>query len=367
MSRMLGKQDLKEIIYGATFLGAGGGGPLSLALKMLDRLEAKGRKIELELINIDEMTEDDYAVSVVCVGSPSTWLDADLGPGGICSLEAFQRAYEMEGKNVRYLYPIEIGAVNLFMPMLVSILLDEDPKKRLAIIDADGCGRAVPELSTSLNSARGFLPCPMGLGSYEGDKLIAYPTSNAQAETIARNLSAAFGMQVGLSSWAMRREDMYDNLVPNSITNCQSIGRILLKAMEEKTDIVGEIGKTMEIRMACRGKITKIDLKMENGFDYGTTTIEGIDGRCYFIDFQNENLLMRDKEGKVYLTVPELICVLQEDTCLPLTNAETREGMEVLVSFMPAYRQWWNEDKGAYRCWDHLLKDISYRGKMVRF
>lgn len=58
---------------------------------------------------------------------------------------------------------------------------------------------------------------------------------------------------------------------------------------------------------------------------------------------------------------------MEADTCLPLTNAETREGMEVLVAFMPAYGQWWNEDKAAYHCWDHLLEGISYKGDMIRF
>lgn len=368
MSRTLRKQDIKEIIYGATFLGASGGGPLTLALQILDKLEKDGVNIELELMNIDEMTEKEYALAIVGVGSPVKWLgEVNLGPDGIASFEAFTTAYAQEGKTVKYLYPIEIGAFNIFMPMLISMLMEKEPTKRLPVIDADGCGRAVPELATSLNSARGFCPSPMGLGSAAGDKIIAYPVSNAHAEDIARNLCSAFGMKIVLSSWAMLRNEMYDNLVPGSITNCQNVGKIILKAMEGGTDIIGEIAKTMKVREACRGKITSIETKSENGFDFGTTTIEAKDGKRYFIDFQNENLLMRDEDGKVYLTVPELICIMETGTCLPLTNAETKEGMEVLVALMPAYSQWWNEDKAAYHCWDHLLEGISYKGNMIRF
>ena len=46
--RKLHKQDIVEILYGATLLGAGGGGSLCFGLDMLKKLEKTGEIIELE-------------------------------------------------------------------------------------------------------------------------------------------------------------------------------------------------------------------------------------------------------------------------------------------------------------------------------
>jgi len=369
MGRILNVQDFKEIIVGATFLCAGGGGPLSLALKMLEDLKEMNTDLSVELISAEEIGPADLAVSVVCVGSPKVWLEtnANLGTGAVNSFKAFKEEYARQGKSVQYLYPIEIGAVNLFVPLMVAILLDADPKKRPVIIDADGCGRAVPELATCLVSARGIVPSPMGLCSGEGDRIIAYPAGNESAEAIARNICTAFGMKVGLCSWVLNRNEIIENLVPNTITNCQNVGKMLLTAQEFGGDIFAEMSKTMEIRPICHGRVLDIESKSEGGFDFGTTTIADDNGNLYYIDFQNENILMRDGAGKVLLTVPELICVLETDTYRPLTNAEMKKDMNISVAFMPAYHQWWNEDKKAYRCWEHVLRDILYEGEMVRY
>lgn len=42
--RKLYEQDIREILYGATLLGAGGGGSLAWSIKMLDNLNKSGEK-----------------------------------------------------------------------------------------------------------------------------------------------------------------------------------------------------------------------------------------------------------------------------------------------------------------------------------
>lgn len=62
--RKLYEQDIIEILYGATLLGAGGGGSLSQGLGMLEGLKEDGHKIELELLELDEIGDDEYAAVV---------------------------------------------------------------------------------------------------------------------------------------------------------------------------------------------------------------------------------------------------------------------------------------------------------------
>ena len=72
--RKLHKQDIVEILYGATLLGAGGGGSLCFGLDMLKKLEKTGEIIELDLLELDEIGDDEYAAMVAGLGVPSRFM-----------------------------------------------------------------------------------------------------------------------------------------------------------------------------------------------------------------------------------------------------------------------------------------------------
>ena len=59
MSRILYKKDIEEVLVGATFLGAGGGGSLKFGNVMLERLVTDDVDIQLELLSVDELEKDD--------------------------------------------------------------------------------------------------------------------------------------------------------------------------------------------------------------------------------------------------------------------------------------------------------------------
>ena len=144
--RKLYEQDIIEILYGATLLGAGGGGSLKQGLDMIQGLKDDGEQIELDLLDVSEMRDDAYAVMVAGLGSPVAMLDPDMprfGPDAVFAYRAFQKAFAAEGKKLEYLYSGEMGGFNTFTPMLVAILSDKDPAKRIKFVDADGNGRSM--------------------------------------------------------------------------------------------------------------------------------------------------------------------------------------------------------------------------------
>ena len=84
--RKLYKQDIVEILYGATLLGAGGGGSLCFGLDMLKRMEDDGENIELDMLELSEIGDDEYAAMVAGLGSPVAMLDTKLpmfGPDAV--------------------------------------------------------------------------------------------------------------------------------------------------------------------------------------------------------------------------------------------------------------------------------------------
>lgn len=117
--RKLYEQDIIEILYGATLLGAGGGGSLKQGLDMIQGLKDDGEQIELDLLDVSEMRDDAYAVMVAGLGSPVAMLDPDMprfGPDAVFAYRAFQKAFAAEGKKLEYLYSGEMGVLTLSPP-----------------------------------------------------------------------------------------------------------------------------------------------------------------------------------------------------------------------------------------------------------
>ena len=55
------------------------------------------------------------------------------------------------------------------------------------------------------------------------------------------------------------------------------------------------------------------------------------------------------------------------DTLMPLTNADTKVGMKVLVTMTPAHPNWWDADRKPYECWLPELKKVGMKGDQVRY
>lgn len=367
MKRILYKKDIEEVLVGATFIGGGGGGSLCFGLDMLESIGEQVADVQLALYDVEDMDKSDYAAMVAGLGSPKAMLDKEFmfGPDAVYAFKAFQKAFAAEGKSVKYLYSGEMGGFNTFVPMMVSILSDEDPAKRIPFVDTDGNGRAVPELNTSLGSVRGYPPYPIGLGNGTGDMIIAYGTNDKASETIARQLCMAYGMKIGFSTWGLSRDELAANTHTGCVAYAQKIGQAIRAA--DADSLFEKLQEVMTIRELCTGTVEEIELKAEGGFDFGITKVKGKDGKMYFIDFKNENLLLRDEAGKVAITVPELICLMDLDTMTPMTNADTKKGMTLGVYASPAHPYWWAEDKKAYTCWLPLLEKVGFTGKQIRY
>ena len=132
MSTILRRSDMEEILYGATFLGAGGGGPLKMGITKLDSLDAnKESTVEIELLDLDEIKDDDYGAMVACLGSPEAMKNSDYGPDAVFAFEALQKAMKLENKEVKYLYSGEMGGLNTFVPILVALLSGKDVSQRI--------------------------------------------------------------------------------------------------------------------------------------------------------------------------------------------------------------------------------------------
>lgn len=363
MAMRLGEQELRDVAAGAAFLGAGGGGALKDGLRLLNELVRAG-KAQVEVIDPTDMGSGDWAVMVAGIGAPRAMEERGFGPEAVVAFETMRKVAYFGGKKIKYLMAGELGGFNTMVPVYVAAQLG------VPMLDADGNGRAVPELATGLYPIYDIPPVPLVMAGKNGDSMVIFlndPRDHHAAENIARHVCLAYGMAAAFCTWIVDRDMILRCLAPRTLTQCRNIGAALRRAEAEKEDVGAYLQAAAGTRELFRGRIEKIELRTEGGFDFGTTVLAGIgayQGRRLFIDFKNENILARTEEGKVLLTVPDLICLVDLAAKAPLTNAETAEGQELGV-FAVAAPENWRKHPGGFGCWKHILEKMGYTGGQV--
>lgn len=368
MCTELKKQDIVNVIYGATILGAGGGGSAVSGLTMLENYIKDHGEPCLKMIPADKMEDGTYAAVTAGMGSPVALKDKDFTPYAINAYNALVEVAARMKRKLAYTIPVEIGGFNTFVPMLIALVNNS------AIIDADGAARAVPALDTLLLHVNGLDTSPLTMADQNNNRLtieLADPHNAAEAEVIGRNICVAFDMMAGLSGWMVSKEDIKSSIGNGTITRAKTVGECMAKYKElNTTESFYEYlaaNSDLECTPVCRGTITDVEVKVVAGFDYGTATIAGKDGATYKVLFQNENLVLY-KNGEVVMTAPDIISFYDIDAGMPLTNADTVKGQNVDIGIIKVDERWWKTgEENINNIWAPYFKNVEYTGKIVRY
>lgn len=230
--RLLGKEELENIAWGATIFGAGGGGPCQLGLGLIKNMEN-----EVELFDPADLPKNANVVQVGGIGAPRVAYEKPFGPEAINAYEAIKKMASVGGTDIA---------------------------------------------------------------------------------TIKKYL------------------------VPGSISRAAEVGKRIRKSKEEGVDAIKEVINIIGGNKIFRGEIKKIDTKTVGGFDFGRTTIEG--GNAYKdnvlnIDFKKNENMTAWKDNEPVAMVPDLITMMVIEG-KPITNADTKGGMEIAVMGIPAPEPW---------------------------
>jgi DUF917 family protein len=329
---LLDADALEDIALGATVLGTGGGGDPTLG-KLMAR-QAVARHGPIQLLSLDEVPDDGWIIPSAMMGAPTVLVEKI--PSGTEVLDAFKMLERRLQCHAFATVSAEAGGVNSMIPMVVAASLG------IPLVDADGMGRAFPEIQMVIPTLHGVPATPMAVADEKGNQVLLETPDNFWTERLARTVTIQMGCSACIALYAMQGVVAKRALVPGTISLARAIGHTLKTCREQKRAPIEALTTLLHGRRLCDGKITDVRRRTERGFARGEVDIAGTGrdaGAQCKLSFQNENLVFW-RDGRPEVTVPDLITVVDEQTGLPITTETLKYGLRVAVLGIPCNPQW---------------------------
>lgn len=331
--RKIGLKEIEDIALGAALLGAGGGGD-----PYIGKLVAMGAIQEcgpVTLLSPQEVPDDALVVPIAMMGAPTILGEKAIGGGEYQVL--YDTVSQFFGKPIYAFMPIEAGGVNSMLPIAAAARL------HMPLVDVDGMGRAFPELQMVTFTIGGISATPMALTDEKGNNVIFRTITNKWTEDLARAVTMACGGSVSVSLFQLSGKQMKEYGVHGIVTRSEKLGAAIRK-VKESTDGTPEenfLKFSQGIRL-FKGKISDVLRETKGAFNYGRVLLSGIGefkGREASVVFQNENL-SAEVDGKILATTPDLICLVDTETFVPIPTDALKYGKRVMVVGLSCFPLW---------------------------
>ncbi|WP_146621467.1 DUF917 domain-containing protein [Enterococcus florum] len=336
--RYLDKEAIENIAVGAAFLGTGGGGdPYIGKMMALSAIQEHG---PVKLISPEEVNDNDFFMPSAMMGAPSVLIEKF--PKG----DEFVRVFEKLGRylgveEVAGTFPMEAGGVNSMIPIVVAAALN------IPLVDCDGMGRAFPELQMTTFHLGGISAAPMAITDEKGNIGIMETIDNKWTERLARVQTVEMGASSLVSLYPSTGKQLKQHGIHHIMTFSEEIGQVIRSnEQDEATKFAQLLELTNGIEL-FQGKITDVIRRVQGGFNFGEATIEGLNQQAdsqMKVCFQNENLIA-EKDGVPMAMTPDLICMVDLETLMPVTTEALKYGKRVRVLALPCDEKW-RTDKG---------------------
>lgn len=323
------KEFLHDAVHGGALLGGGGGGGLQDGLQQGSLALDVGT---VELVSLDQLPDDAVVLTVSAVGAPAA-TEQYVKP--VDYVEAVRLLQESAGVHVAGLITSENGGAGTVNGWFQAAILG------LPVVDAPCNGRAHP---TGLMGAMGLHRKP-GFRSVQaavgGDpagnrrvRLFIEGTLQVAAAAVRRAAVDAGGL-VAVARNPVPASYVREHGAVGAIRQAAQVGRAMREALPRGGAAVAEAAAgALKGMVVAEGKVVRVDLTTQDGFDHGRVVVR-TGHEDYHMSFWNEYMTLEYK-GERLGTFPDLMATIAADTGLPVSTAELREGMRVLVLHVPA-------------------------------
>lgn len=323
-------EDIGDLARGAAVLGTGGGGdPYIGALLARQAIADHG---PVTAVGLDELPDDALVITVGMLGAPTVMVEKLPTLQEI--IDPVRAIGAHLGRPATHVACAEIGGVNSTIPIAAAATLG------LPLLDADGMGRAFPELQMVLPTLYGISASPLAFADEKGNIGVLQTVDNSWTERITRVAAVEMGCSVMICGFAMSGAQARTSLVRDSLRRCIGLGAGIAQARVDKTDPVARVVELLAGRELFAGKVVDVQRATTAGFARGTATLTGTDGGQLTLRFQNEHLIASSGGDEVLATTPDLIIVLEHDSGEPVTTEGLRYGQRVRVIAAPSDPRW---------------------------
>ena len=332
MKRLLDPDSLRALARGCAVLGAGGGGDTYLSL--LQALQATEDFGQVRLVDLDELPDEALVMPCGGIGAPTVSIEKiENGNEG----ERLREQLEyLTGRRVAALMAGEIGGGNGVLPVTWCARMG------LPLADADGMGRAFPEVPQVTMQLAGISPSPAVMTDERGNLIVFRTISGDWMERLERAAAVEFGGAACSTEFTLTAAQARGATVRDSVSLAIRIGEAVIGATGSPVAaLVAEIGA---FRLVT-GKISDVERRTTSGFVRGSVVVEGLGedaGRLIRLELQNENLVALER-GRVLASVPDLITVVDSETADAIATERIRYGQRVTVIAFPCDPVWRTE------------------------
>jgi DUF917 family protein len=312
-------ENLPVYAFGCAVASSGGGGATRTPLTMaMQAVEARG---PVPLVDVDHLPAG-LVMPCGLIGAPMVATERVWsGEEAFVLRDKFE---DLLGTPVVALMCYEIAGSNGLLPVTWAAQLG------LPLLDADGMGRAFPEMQQQAMHLAGVPASPMVLTDGRGDSAVIWSTDNRRAERLVRRAMSLFGGTCAAALYPMTAERARQAVIAGSISRALRVGRALRYRARER---VAAIAAAVQGSVLLSGKVIEIGRRPGVGFVEGTATVEGVGddvGRLVRLEMQNEVLLAME-DGEALAVVPDVISVIGTDSGEPMPTESLRFGHRVAL------------------------------------
>jgi DUF917 family protein len=325
--QFLGELEISHLERGATLLGSGGGGQTDAAARMLRRSLPQQR---IQLVGPDELGGR-YVVPVGIVGAVSVFTEK-LPSGGEWTA-VMTAIIERTGIRPDGLVCMEAGGVNGIVVFVAAAELG------LPVVDADLMGRALPRLDQLSMAALGESLTPVAIGDGGGRLLVVDGLSPAATERIVRSSLSEFGGWAAIALRPIPVAELERLAILGSLSRALHLGA--QHADWTRTADTQQVATSLGARILVTGRVAEVVRhRTAAGFGRGSVIIRADQGGTLVrLEMENEYLLVL-VDGRPVASTPDILCVIDHSTGVPLSCEAVRGGAEVVVLQIPGPPFW---------------------------
>lgn len=320
--RTLGPERLDALSRGFSLLGSGGGG----ATTLLRLMAARAPVWPVRLHDVGELDPATPCVTVAFAGS--THLLTERIPAATAFDPLLAAAERWTGVEPLAVCAMEGGGMNGLSPLLVA--------DRLAVVDADCMGRALPRLdqvSLLVDEVPGVVTvCDTGRG------VVVIET--ARAADVESQVRAAIVQAGGTASVLMAGftvGDLREHAVNGTVSRALGLGERMADAVGGSA---GDLALALGGRLVGSGRVTRVEPSPHDPY-VSALQVDGDDGSLVRLVAGSE-LLAVVRDGETVAATPEIIVALDtlSRDILQVDGVTLARHVTVLALPAPA---WWTE------------------------